>query len=154
MQRQARVPLKCRTPWRGSNHYGGTATLPLEVAATLNLIPAGSQVLVNLDVDGLDSGIVPAVISPDPIELTYRHLVASLRIVALKAEFCGFNLVKSMLERDHNGTSAYLAARIVLDVAAPMARKLPRRRRASGIQRRGVERLRRGYDTVIPLKPV
>lgn len=89
----------------------------------LEQIPAGSQTLVTFDCDALDSGIMPAVMSPNPGGLTYWHVVELLQGVAERAELCGFNLVEFMPERDHNGTSGYLAARLILIAAAMMAKK-------------------------------
>ena len=93
------------------------------VQPALNLIPEGSNVLVTFDCDALDSGIMPAVISPTPGGLTYWHVVDLLQGVAAKANFCGFNLVEFMPERDLNGTAALTAARLIFNAAALLAKK-------------------------------
>ena len=94
------------------------------VQPVLDLIPAGSDVLVTFDCDSLDSGIMPAVMSPTPGGLTYWDVVDMLQGVAAKANLCGFNLVEFMPERDHNGTAALTAARLVFNAAALLAKKL------------------------------
>ena len=92
------------------------------IGPVLDLIAPGSQVLATFDCDALDSGIMPAVLAPNPGGLTYWQVVELLQGVARKAELWGFNLVEFMPERDRNGTAGLLAARLVLIAAASMAR--------------------------------
>lgn len=93
------------------------------VEQILDLIPAGSNVLVTFDCDSLDSSAMPAVMSPTPGGLMYWDVVEMLQGVAAKANLCGFNLVEFMPDRDMNGTAAMLAARLIFNAAANMARK-------------------------------
>lgn len=87
----------------------------------LDLIPSGANVLVTFDCDALDSGIMPAVMSPTPGGLSYWQTVGLLQGVAAKANFCGFNCVEFMPSRDTNRLAAQTAARIVLNAAALLA---------------------------------
>jgi agmatinase len=112
---------------RDALNWGATIVTAQEVHRTgvepvLSLISPGAQVLVTFDCDALDSGIMPAVIAPNPGGLTYWHVVELMQGVASKAELWGFNLVEFMPARDHNGTAGLLAARLVLNAAALMAR--------------------------------
>ncbi len=86
------------------------------------MIPAGSKVLVTLDCDALDSSVMPAVIAPTPGGLTYWDVVKMLQGVAAKAHFSGFNLIEFMPERDHNGTAALIAACLIFNTAALLAK--------------------------------
>ena len=88
----------------------------------LDLIPAGSNVLVTFDCDALDSSIMPAVIAPTPGGLTYWNVVEMMQGVAAKAHFSGFYLVEFMPERDSNGTAALTDARIIFNAAALLAK--------------------------------
>lgn len=93
------------------------------IEPVLDLIPADSNVLVTFDCDSLDSGIMPAVMSPTPGGLTYWDVVEMLQGVAVKAHFSGFNLVEFMPDRDSNGTAALTAARLIFNAAALLARQ-------------------------------
>jgi agmatinase len=91
------------------------------IQPVLDLIPADSHVLVTFDCDALDSGIMPAVMSPTPGGLTYWDVVEMLQGVNAKAKFSGFNIVEFMPERDSDGTAALTAARIIFHAAALLA---------------------------------
>ncbi len=93
------------------------------VGSVLELIPADSNVLITFDCDALDSGIMPAVMSPSPGGLTYWQTLELIQGVAAKANLCGFNCVEFMPSRDTNGLAAQTAGRICLNAAAEMARK-------------------------------
>ncbi|MEM7115006.1 MAG: arginase family protein [Chloroflexota bacterium] len=93
------------------------------VTEVIDFIPADSNVLVTFDCDALDSGIMPAVMSPTPGGLMYWDVVELLQGVAKKANLCGFNLVEFMPDRDTNGTAGLLAARIIFNAAALMAKQ-------------------------------
>lgn len=92
--------------------------------AALNLIPDDANVLITFDCDALDAAIMPAVMSPNPGGLTYWQVVGLMQGVAAKANFCGFNLVEFMEERDDKGkNSAHLAARLIINALALLAAK-------------------------------
>ena len=94
------------------------------IGGVLDLISAESNVLVTFDCDALDAAIMPAVMSPNPGGLTYWHVVEMLQGVAAKATLCGFNLVEFMPVRDDKGgNSAHLAARLIMNALALLARK-------------------------------
>ena len=93
------------------------------IQPVLDLIAPNSNVLITFDCDALDSGIMPAVMSPTPGGLTYWNVVEMMQGVAAKAHFCGFNLVEFMPARDLDGTSALTAARLIFNAAALLARK-------------------------------
>jgi agmatinase len=92
------------------------------IAPALDAVPAGSQVLVTLDCDGLDPTIMPAVIAPAPGGLTYWQAIGILRGVAAKARLVAFDLVELVPERDVAGLGALTAARIIVNVLGLMAR--------------------------------
>ena len=85
------------------------------IQPVLDLIAPNSNVLITFDCDALDSGIMPAVMSPTPGGLTYWNVVELMQGVAAKANFCGFNLVEFMPARDLDGTSALTAARLIFN---------------------------------------
>jgi agmatinase len=76
-------------------------------------VPAGSNVLVSIDCDGLDPAIMPAVIGPAPGGLTYWQAVGLMRGVARTARIAAFDIVEFMPERDEQQRGALTAARLV-----------------------------------------
>ena len=92
------------------------------IGQVLEQIPAGAEVLVSLDVDGLDPTIMPAVIGPAPGGLTYWQMVELLHGLASKARIAGFAMVEFMPARDVQGLGALTAARIVCNALGLIAR--------------------------------
>ena len=93
------------------------------IAPVLEAVPAGSQVLVTLDCDGLDPTIIPAVIAPAPGGLTYWQAIGILHGVAAKARLAAFDIVEFVPERDVAGLGALTAARLIVNVLGLMARQ-------------------------------
>jgi agmatinase len=93
------------------------------IAPVVDAVPAGSQILVTLDCDGLDPAIMPGVIAPAPGGLTYWQAIGILRGIAAKARMAAFDLVEFVPERDVAGLGALTAARIIVNVLALMARQ-------------------------------
>jgi agmatinase len=82
--------------------------------AALDHIPAGAEVLISVDCDGLDPAVLPAVNMPTPGGLTYLDMMELLTGVAEKARIAGLALVELVPERDDpNRLSALTAARLV-----------------------------------------
>ncbi len=84
------------------------------VEAALEPIPAGGNVLISIDCDGLDPAVLPAVNMPTPGGLTYEDMMAILHGVAARTRIAGFILTELVPERDDaHRLSALKAARIV-----------------------------------------
>jgi agmatinase len=90
-------------------------------------VPAGADVLVTIDCDGLDPTVMPGVIGPAPGGLTYWQTVGLMRGVAAKARIAAFDIVEFMPERDEQQRGALAAARLVANAIGLIARQ---RRRA------------------------
>jgi agmatinase len=93
------------------------------IGPVLDAVPAGAQVLVTLDCDGLDPTIMPGVIAPAPGGLTYWQAIGILRGIAAKARIAAFDLVEFVPERDVVGLGALTAARIIANVLGLVARQ-------------------------------
>ncbi|MER8465448.1 arginase family protein [Mesorhizobium sp. M1396] len=76
-------------------------------------IPAESRVHINLDLDGLDPTIMPAVFVPAPGGLLYWEVVELIKAVAAKATICSLAAVEFVPSKDPRGTSALTAGRII-----------------------------------------
>jgi agmatinase len=92
------------------------------IAPVLDAVPAGAQVLLTLDCDGLDPTIMPGVIAPAPGGLTYWQAIGLLRKIAAKARIAAFDIVEFVPERDVAGLGALTAARIIVNVLGLLAR--------------------------------
>lgn len=93
------------------------------LAAALDAVPDGAQVIVALDCDGLDPSIMPSVIGPAPGGLTYWQTVGLLHGVARKARIAAFNLVELYPERDIGSLGALTAARLIVNALGLIARQ-------------------------------
>ena len=93
------------------------------LARAVEAIPAGSRVLIALDVDALDPSVLPAVIGQAPGGLTYWQVLELMAAVAAKATIVGMNCVELVPDRDVDGLSALTAARIVANVVGLVARQ-------------------------------
>jgi agmatinase len=92
------------------------------IGAVMAHVPAGSTCVITLDCDGLDSGIMPAVISPTPGGLSYQQSIDLVAAVSTKARLAAFDMIEFVPERDTTGTATFTAARIVANVIGRLAR--------------------------------
>ena len=92
------------------------------IASVLEHIEADSDCLICLDLDVLDSSIMPAVAYPSPGGLNFVQLTDLIAGVANKARIAGFAMVEFVPARDPSGNAAFTAARIATHVMAHSAR--------------------------------
>ena len=85
-------------------------------------VPAGSNCVITLDCDGLDAGIMPAVMSPTPGGLSYQQAIDIVAAVSSKSRIAAFDMIEFVPERDTTGTATFTAARIVANVIGRLAR--------------------------------
>jgi agmatinase len=89
----------------------------------IDLIPEGADVVICLDLDALDPGIMPAVIGRTAGGLSYWQLLELIGGVAEKARIVGLCMVELMPERDIDAQGALLAAQILASVLGIIARQ-------------------------------
>ena len=92
------------------------------IGAVMVHVPAGSNCVITLDCDGLDSGIMPAVMSPTPGGLSYQQAIDIVAAVSSKSRIAAFDMIEFVPERDTTGTATFTAARIVANVIGRLAR--------------------------------
>ncbi|HEV3175013.1 MAG TPA: arginase family protein, partial [Stellaceae bacterium] len=107
----------------GVRFFFADAVHTLGIEPVLAEVPAGSNVLLTLDCDGLDPTIMPAVIGPAPGGLAYWQAVGLMRGVAKKARIAGFDIVEFMPERDQQQLGALTAARLVANAIGLISRQ-------------------------------
>jgi agmatinase len=96
-------------------HSGGIETV-------LQHIEPGSDCVICLDLDVLDSSVMPAVAYPSPGGLSFLQVTELLRGVAAKARIAGFAMVEFVPAKDPSGNAAFTAARIATHVLGHIAR--------------------------------
>jgi agmatinase len=107
----------------------GVAFVPAgEVARTgigraIDLIPAGAEVVVCLDLDALDPSVMPAVIGRTAGGLGYWQVLELIAGVSERARIAGFDMVEFMPSRDVDGQGALVAAQMLAAVMGIIARQ-------------------------------
>jgi len=97
-------------------HAGG-------VDAALRHIPEGARVVVTLDCDGLDPGIMPGVAARTPGGLTYTQAIDLIAGLGRRAGIVGFDLVELYPPADIDGLSALIAARLLVNAIGTIVRQ-------------------------------
>ncbi len=97
-------------------HHSGIGTV-------LDQIEPDSDCVICLDLDVLDSSVMPAVAYPSPGGLSFMQVTDIIAGVAAKARLAGFAMVEFVPARDANGTAAVTAARIACHVLGHVARQ-------------------------------
>jgi agmatinase len=83
---------------------------------TLGVIPASPRYYVTIDIDGFDPSIAPGTGTPSHGGFLYYEVVDILRGLAKRGDIVGVDLVEVAPDYDHSGTTAFLAARVLLDL--------------------------------------
>jgi agmatinase len=93
------------------------------VEAALRLIPEDARVVITLDCDGLDPGIMPGVAAPSPGGLTYTETIDLIAGVGRRAWIAGFDIVELAPAADVGNLSALTAARLVTNAIGVVVRQ-------------------------------
>lgn len=107
---------------------GATLITAREVAAhgiqaAIDAVPAGADLIVTLDCDGLDPTVIPGVAGRAPGGLSYWQTVELLHGAARRARIVAFDLVEFVPERDVQQLGALAAARLVVNAIGLIARQ-------------------------------
>lgn len=86
------------------------------VQAAIDAVPAGSNVVLAVDVDGLDPSLIPGVILPAFGGLSYQQMLDIIQGIAEKTRIVGADFVEYVPERDPTGTGAQAIARLASTV--------------------------------------
>ncbi len=88
------------------------------VGPALDRVPAGAEVILSIDVDGIDPSVVPGVILPAFGGLGYQQVLDVIDGVAAKARIIGAAFVEYVPEQDPTGRGAQAIARLASNVIA------------------------------------
>jgi len=111
-----------------ARHYGTRFVTAREVhaqgvEAALRHIPEGARVVVTLDCDSIDPGIMPAVAARTPGGLSYTQVVDLIAGLGSRARIAGFDLVELYPPADIDGLSALTAARLLVNAIGAIVRQ-------------------------------
>ncbi|MBV9296939.1 MAG: agmatinase [Acidobacteriaceae bacterium] len=81
------------------------------------------DVYLTIDIDGLDSSLVPSTGTPEPGGLTWNEVLGLIRILALKRNVVGMDLVE-LCGSPGSNASSFLAAKLVYKTLGYIFRKL------------------------------
>lgn len=93
------------------------------VEAALRHIPVGAQVVVTLDCDSIDPGIMPGVAARTPGGLTYTQVIDLIAGLGRRARIAGFDLVEFYPPADIDGLSALTASRVLVNAVGAIVRQ-------------------------------
>jgi len=94
------------------------------VEAALRHIPEGARVVVTLDCDGLDPGIMPGVAARTPGGLTYTQVIDLIAGLGRRARIAGLDLVELYPPADVDGLSALTASRLLVNAIGAIVRQV------------------------------
>jgi len=77
------------------------------------LVPPAEKLYVSIDIDVLDSGLVPATTLPEPGGITYRQLRETLAAIATKGRIVGFDIVETSAAQNDLATAMTTAWLII-----------------------------------------
>lgn len=81
----------------------------------IDRIPKGARVYVTLDIDGFCPSIAPGTGTPSHGGFLYYEVLEMLQALARRHEVVGIDLVEVAPDYDHTGTTAILAAQVLLN---------------------------------------
>jgi agmatinase len=87
----------------------------LGVEAVLARIPAGARYYVTIDIDGFDPSIAPGTGTPSHGGFLYYEVLELLAGLAKRGTVVGVDLVEVAPDYDHTGTTAILAAQVLMN---------------------------------------
>jgi agmatinase len=82
----------------------------------LSLIPSGARYYLTIDIDGFDPSIAPGTGTPSHGGFLYYEVLELLQGLTGQGEVVGIDLVEVAPDYDHSGTTAFLAAQVLLNL--------------------------------------
>jgi agmatinase len=93
------------------------------IEAALRHIPDGARVVITLDCDGLDPGIMPGVAARTPGGLSYTQAIDLIAGIGKRGKLVGFDLVEFYPPADMDNLTALTAARLVVNAVGAIVRQ-------------------------------
>lgn len=117
------------TEIEAAQRYGSRFVTAREIHAfgmepALRHVPEGARVIITLDCDGLDPGVMPGVAARAPGGLTYSQVIDLIAGLGKRTRIVGFDLVELFPPADIDGLSAQTAVRLLVDVVGTIVRQV------------------------------
>lgn len=93
------------------------------IEAALRHLPEGARIVITLDCDGLDPGIMPGVAARTPGGLTYTQTIDLIAGASRRGRIVGMDLVELLPAADFDGLSALTASRILVNALGAIVRR-------------------------------
>ncbi len=93
------------------------------VAWLMQQLPAGGEVLLSIDCDGLDPAVAPGTGWPQPGGLSFRDVAAVIDHLGRHCQIAGADVVEFLPSRDVNGLTALTVCRLLMLVIGQLARR-------------------------------
>ncbi len=100
------APTSCRSARSASSASRACSTA----------IPAGARYYVTIDIDGFDPSIAPGTGTPSHGGFVYYEGLEILAGLAARGTIVGVDLVEVAPDYDHTGTTAILAAQVLMNL--------------------------------------
>jgi len=88
----------------------------LGIDATIARVPEGANYYVTIDIDGFDPSIAPGTGTPSHGGFVYYEVLELLAALAKRGRIVGIDLVEVAPDYDHTGSTAVLAAQVLLNL--------------------------------------
>jgi agmatinase len=88
----------------------------LGIDATIARVPEGANYYVTIDIDGFDPSIAPGTGTPSHGGFIYYEVLELLAALAKRGRVVGIDLVEVAPDHDHSGSTAVLAAQVLLNL--------------------------------------
>ncbi|MEM1342661.1 MAG: arginase family protein, partial [Pseudomonadota bacterium] len=88
----------------------------LGLEACLDRVPADARLYLTIDIDGFDPSIAPGTGTPSHGGFLYYEVLELLAALAARQPIVGLDLVEVAPDYDRDGTTAILAAQLLLNV--------------------------------------
>jgi agmatinase len=110
-----------RKDWEAAKAYGTHVASLRQVraagaAAALAHVPTGERVYVSIDIDAFDPSIAPGTGTPSHGGFYYYEVLELLAGLAARGSIVGVDLVETAPDYDHSGSTAILAAQLLLNL--------------------------------------
>ena len=101
---------------KGDNFLSVRQVRRLGLEATLARIPKGARIYISIDIDGFEPSIAPGTGTPSHGGFLYYEVLEILQGIARSHEVVGIDLVEVAPDYDPTGSTAILAAQILLNL--------------------------------------
>ncbi len=106
----------------GSQVFTSYDVLEQGIESVLKRIPDGRKYYLSVDADGVDPGVMPAVMAPSPGGLLYHHMRSLIHGLVKKGRLVGMDIVEIAPKYDLNDLTTIAAGRLFMNAIGAAAK--------------------------------